>query len=176
MSTTFLSYWSLVGYSVRYSYAMPLMLQAVSILIPPSPQESTPEDKCRGKSGCLFSSFSLIKSMLGAQLMTSISEMIVRNKLTRETVQQAEQWAMKGLEVVVTTRKASKEPIGICEVSYAVQLFNMASLRAVCLHIAFSASVHLLTDDFRLEATSTKLKISLRARQTKRNSLDTSPW
>ncbi|EKM77321.1 hypothetical protein AGABI1DRAFT_115251 [Agaricus bisporus var. burnettii JB137-S8] len=98
----------------KLDYAMPLMLQAVSILIPPSPQESTPEDKCRG-----------------AQLMTSISEMIVRNKLTRETVQQAEQWAMKGLEVVVTTRKASKEPIGICEVSYAVQLFNMASLRAI---------------------------------------------
>jgi len=32
------------------SYAMPLMLQAVSILIPPAPQESNPEDKCRGKS------------------------------------------------------------------------------------------------------------------------------
>ena len=32
------------------SYAMPLMLQAVSILIPPAPQESSPEDKCRGQS------------------------------------------------------------------------------------------------------------------------------
>ena len=32
------------------SYAMPLMLQAVSILIPPAPQESNPEDKCRGQS------------------------------------------------------------------------------------------------------------------------------
>jgi hypothetical protein len=69
--------------------------------------------------------------------MTSISEMIVRNKLTRESVQQAEQWAMKGLEVVVATRKASKEPIVICEVSYAVQLFNMASLRAVSLRFMF---------------------------------------
>jgi len=98
----------------KLDYAMPLMLQAVSILIPPPPQESTPEDRCRG-----------------AQLMTSISEMIIRNNLSRETVQQAEQWAMKGLEVVVATRKASKEPIGICEVAYAVQLFNMASLRAI---------------------------------------------
>jgi len=98
----------------KLDYAMPLMLQAVSILIPPAPQESTPEDRCRG-----------------AQLMTSISEMIIRNKLSLETVQQAEQWAMKGLEVVVSTRKASKEPIAICEIAYAVQLFNMASLRAI---------------------------------------------
>ena len=67
----------------------------------------------------------------GSQIMTSISEMIIRNQLSRETVQQAEQWAMKGLEVVIATRKASKEPIAICEVAYAVQLFNMASLRAV---------------------------------------------
>ncbi|KAF5356961.1 hypothetical protein D9756_006584 [Leucocoprinus leucothites] len=98
----------------KLDYAMPLMLQAVSILIPPAPQESTPEDKCRG-----------------AQLMTSISEMIIRNTLSHESVQQAEQWAMKGLEVVVATRKASKEPIPICEVAYAVQLFNMASIRAI---------------------------------------------
>jgi len=70
-------------------------------------------------------------SSTGSQIMTSISEMIIRNQLSRETVQQAEQWAMKGLEVVVATRKASKEPIAICEVAYAVQLFNMASLRAV---------------------------------------------
>ncbi|KAL9709556.1 hypothetical protein Ac2012v2_007295 [Leucoagaricus gongylophorus] len=100
--------------SGKLDYAMPLMLQAVSILIPPAPQESSPEDKCRG-----------------AQIMTSISEMIIRNKLSRESLQQAEQWAVKGLEVVVTTRKASKEPIAICEVAYAVQLFNMASLRAI---------------------------------------------
>ncbi|KAJ3560148.1 hypothetical protein NP233_g11025 [Leucocoprinus birnbaumii] len=98
----------------KLDFAMPLMLQACSILIPPAPQESTPEDKCRG-----------------AQLMTSISEMIIRNNLSRESVQQAEQWAMKGLEVVVATRKATKEPIPICEVAYAVQLFNMASIRAV---------------------------------------------
>jgi len=63
--------------------------------------------------------------------MTSVSEMIIRNQLSRETVQQAEQWAMKGLEVVVSTRKASKEPIPMCEIAYAVQLFNMASLRAI---------------------------------------------
>ncbi|KXN89334.1 hypothetical protein AN958_05832 [Leucoagaricus sp. SymC.cos] len=94
--------------------AMPLMLQACSILIPPAPKESSPEDRCRG-----------------AQLMTSISEMIIRNKLSRETVQQAEQWAMKGLEVVVATRKASKELVPMCEMAYAVQLFNMASLRAI---------------------------------------------
>jgi len=70
-------------------------------------------------------------SSTGAQIMTSISEMIIRNQLSRESVQQAEQWAMKGLEVVIATRKASKVPIAICEIAYAVQLFNMASLRAV---------------------------------------------
>lgn len=82
--------------------------------------------------------------------MTSISEMIIRNKLSRESLQQAEQWAVKGLEVVVTTRKASKEPIAICEVAYAVQLFNMASLRAVSSsgHIVSLAS-HNLTDWWR---------------------------
>lgn len=112
---------------------MPLMLQAVSVLIPPAPQQSTPEDRCRGELAQRICSliYAIDYFGPGAQLMTSVSEMIIRNQLSRETVQQAEQWAMKGLEVVVSTRKASKEPIPMCEIAYAVQLFNMASLRAV---------------------------------------------
>jgi hypothetical protein len=97
--------------------------------------------------------------------MGSIAEMIVRNEPSQESLAQAEQWAMKGLEVAVKTRKDSKELIPICEVSYAVQLFNMASLRAVSPRpmICIVDSDHL----DRLVETSTRRRISSHAVQIK---------
>ncbi|KAF8149961.1 hypothetical protein B0H34DRAFT_802091 [Crassisporium funariophilum] len=95
------------------NYALPLYLQAVTILIPPAPAKSAPEDRCRG-----------------AQLMGNIAELILHNGLSPEAVLQAESWAQKGLDVVTSARQFStSNKHDVCEVAYAVLLYNVAMLR-----------------------------------------------
>ncbi|KAG6873661.1 hypothetical protein C0995_012595 [Termitomyces sp. Mi166 len=98
----------------RADFAMPLYLQAISVLVPPSPEDSTDDERCRG-----------------AQLMANLSELIIRNqsKPTKEILQQAEAWALKGLQI---TMKAKEKPLNVnptCELAFAVALFNVAALR-----------------------------------------------
>ncbi|KAF8637891.1 hypothetical protein AX17_002514 [Amanita inopinata Kibby_2008] len=107
----------------RDEYALPLFLQAVSLLIPPPPRTSSPGDRCRG-----------------AQTMSSISELIIRSDLSGEGFTQAEAWARKALDVTNDTKskleKKSKKWIGgtsevepACELALAVSLFNIGVLR-----------------------------------------------
>jgi len=102
---------SFYSHNGQIEYAMPLYLQAITILVPPLPQVSLPDDKCRG-----------------AQLMGNIAELIVRNP-SPENIQQAESWAEKGLDVVKGTRNNTFRKHEICEAAYAVMLYNLAMTR-----------------------------------------------
>lgn len=97
-----------------HSYAMPLYLQAISILIPPPPQISSAEDQCRA-----------------AQLMGNISELILRTRNDPEAIVQAESWANKGLEVASRVRKSTLVKHPSCEVAYAYMLYNLGMIRDV---------------------------------------------
>ncbi|RXW13771.1 hypothetical protein EST38_g12084 [Candolleomyces aberdarensis] len=103
------SFYSSTG---KVSYAMPLYLQAISILIPPPPQVSSAEDQCRA-----------------AQLMGNISELILRTRNDPEAIVQAESWATKGLEVASRGRKSTLVKHPSCEVAYACMLYNLAMIR-----------------------------------------------
>ncbi|THU86559.1 hypothetical protein K435DRAFT_782822 [Dendrothele bispora CBS 962.96] len=96
----------------RTDYAMPLYLQAISLLIPPVPKTATPEEKCRG-----------------AQLMGNLSELIMRQPPSPDVLHQAEAWASQALAVVKKARAESKAVIPGCEEVYAAALFNVATFR-----------------------------------------------
>ncbi|TFK38114.1 hypothetical protein BDQ12DRAFT_606466 [Crucibulum laeve] len=102
------SFYSRVG---KLDYAMPLYLQAVSILIPPTPQKSSADDRCRG-----------------AQMMGNIAKLILRKDSSKETIAQAESWAKKGLEVADVSRKSLRKH-EICDIAYAMMLYNLAMIR-----------------------------------------------
>ncbi|KAM6503461.1 hypothetical protein JOM56_000404 [Amanita muscaria] len=117
---------SLYARTNRNEYALPVLLQAVSILIPPSPQTSSSADRCRG-----------------AQIMSTISEIIMRVKPTEEGLYQAEAWSRKALDIAEGTRdkmhKKGRKWCALldkgthtdetCEVALAVSLFNIGILR-----------------------------------------------
>ncbi|PPQ76323.1 hypothetical protein CVT24_008382 [Panaeolus cyanescens] len=92
-------------------YALPLYLQAISILIPPPPNKTSAQDRCRG-----------------AQLMGNVADLILRRSISPEAITQAESWAKKGLEITSGARMA-RGPIEACEVAYAVLLYNFAMIR-----------------------------------------------
>ncbi|EIM89060.1 uncharacterized protein STEHIDRAFT_94126 [Stereum hirsutum FP-91666 SS1] len=97
----------------RVDYAAPLYLQAISLLIP-TPQSGnigSPSDICRG-----------------AQLMTSLSELLMRTP-TPEKLHQAEAWASQALGLIEKTQKQAREKESICEQALAVALFNLGSIR-----------------------------------------------
>ncbi|KJA26587.1 hypothetical protein HYPSUDRAFT_279435 [Hypholoma sublateritium FD-334 SS-4] len=98
------------------TYALPLYLQAISILIPTPPAVTNAEDYCRG-----------------AALMGNISEMIVRYQIRdgepAEALVQAEAWANKGLELATTMREKVSKKCEACEEAYAVLLYNLAVVR-----------------------------------------------
>lgn len=127
----------------RLEYAMPLYLQAISILIPSSPEspQASIEDRCRA-----------------AQLMSNLSELLIRARyrfqnrrkldpLTSTAVvhsdgdmepaamlTQAEKWAVKALELSKNAREEGskkQQPDPTCEVAFAVALFNVATLRRI---------------------------------------------
>ncbi|KAF8887521.1 hypothetical protein BD779DRAFT_1526715, partial [Infundibulicybe gibba] len=92
--------------------AMPLDLHATTILIPPPPQVSSTEDRCRG-----------------AQVMLSLSELIMRREPTAQVRHQTEAWAAKGLDILADAAKRPKEDGSICDYALAAALFNMGVLQ-----------------------------------------------
>jgi len=90
--------------SGRVEYALPLYLQALSVILPPKATPSD-EDRCRG-----------------AHLMNSISEVLVKTNARGETLDQAMAWANKGLEVI------EKVKDGSCGPTCSALLFNIGSL------------------------------------------------
>jgi len=109
----------------RDEYALPLFLQAVSFLVPPSPRASSPANRCRG-----------------AQTMSSISDLIIRANPTSDGIAQAESWSRKALDITTDARnklrqESSKwfirtpETDPTCELALAVSLYNIGVFRAM---------------------------------------------
>lgn len=70
--------------------------------------------------------------LAGAQIMNSISELIIRGEPTAEAHHQAESWAVKGLEILVkATEESQAEKCATCEVGLAVSLVSLGALREV---------------------------------------------
>ncbi|KAF6764148.1 hypothetical protein DFP72DRAFT_415123 [Ephemerocybe angulata] len=98
-------------------FAMPLYFQAISLLMPPSPQVTSRRDKCRA-----------------AHIMGQISELIIRAGsdgagVDHQALVEAETWAKTGLGITTEARRSFKEREGICEVAYAFMLYNLALIR-----------------------------------------------
>ncbi|KAI0066840.1 hypothetical protein BV25DRAFT_1795961 [Artomyces pyxidatus] len=98
----------------KLEYAVPLYLQAISLLVPPmnSGKSASPEELCRG-----------------AQLMSNLSDLFMRGARTTATLHQAEAWARQALSLIEKTRSKSGNGIDICEQAFAVTLFNLGSIR-----------------------------------------------
>ncbi|KZT01242.1 uncharacterized protein LAESUDRAFT_664358 [Laetiporus sulphureus 93-53] len=97
-------------------YAVPLYLQAISILVPPtsSKRSSTIEERCRG-----------------AQLMNNLAELAIRDEPTATKRKQAEAWARQGLATIEKTKASARgdeEGLMLCEEALAAVLFNLGSL------------------------------------------------
>ncbi|KAI6124575.1 hypothetical protein EDD16DRAFT_556538 [Pisolithus croceorrhizus] len=108
----------------KLDYAMPLYLQAISLLLPPGMQNVSIQDRCEA-----------------AQLMNNLSELIMRRPPTPEIRHQAEAWARKALDVI---EGAGKMPLprsgwfgysedtsarSTCDQVLGVVLFNIGMLR-----------------------------------------------
>jgi len=96
-------------------YAMPLYLQAISLLVPPpsSKKKATVEERCRG-----------------AQLMNNLAELSIRGKQSDEQRAQAVAWAQQGLSTIERTKAFGGDPeeLWLCEQTLAAVLFNLGSL------------------------------------------------
>jgi len=102
----------------KVEYAIPLYLQVISLLMPNLPkQPSSLEERCRA-----------------AQIMNNLSSLII-SKPTKSSQKQAELWARKSAAVCgqeinnAKTKEGDKEQLSVCEITLAVALFNVASLR-----------------------------------------------
>lgn len=62
--------------------------------------------------------------------MGNVADLILRRSTSSEAITQAESWAKKGLEVTSAARM-SRSAIDVCEVAYAVLLYNFAMIREV---------------------------------------------
>ncbi|KDQ13333.1 hypothetical protein BOTBODRAFT_175646 [Botryobasidium botryosum FD-172 SS1] len=95
-------------------YAVPLYLQAISLLIPPTAKEDgtsvTPENRCRG-----------------AMLMNNLASLLVSSNAS---VPQARAWAAKAFEVTLKARKdvPGEERLLECEHVLVAALFNLGML------------------------------------------------
>ncbi|KAJ3840016.1 hypothetical protein EV361DRAFT_945796 [Lentinula raphanica] len=115
-------------------FAMPLYLHAISLLIPPAPKKSSPEDRCRA-----------------ASLMTHLSSLILNSRPPAQSaddqksthVHQAESWAKQALAVATQARTEILHPpqrsrffggggrddssvdAEFCDQVYAAALFNL---------------------------------------------------
>ncbi|KAJ3819242.1 hypothetical protein F5880DRAFT_1490004, partial [Lentinula raphanica] len=119
-------------------FAMPLYLHAISLLIPPAPKKSSPEDRCRA-----------------ASLMTHLSSLILNSRPPAQSaddqksthVHQAESWAKQALAVATQARTEILHPpqrsrffggggrddssvdAEFCDQVYAAALFNLPKIR-----------------------------------------------
>ncbi|KAG8728991.1 hypothetical protein FRC12_021334, partial [Ceratobasidium sp. 428] len=105
-------------------YAVPLYLQAISILLPPKSTNRAPTitDRCRG-----------------AMLMNNLAEIFATPTASRKAnIEQATAWAKKGLavaqkargEIAANTGKksSSDDPTPVCESVLAVLVYNLGML------------------------------------------------
>jgi hypothetical protein len=69
--------------------------------------------------------------------MNNLSSLIMSKPPTQATQTQAELWARKSAAVcgqeINNAKKGDKNQLSVCETTLAVALFNMASLREVCI-------------------------------------------
>jgi hypothetical protein len=63
--------------------------------------------------------------------MGNIAELILRTSMDSASVEQAESWANKGLEVASRVRKSTFRTHPVCEHAYAMMLYNLAMIRDV---------------------------------------------
>ena len=93
------------------SFAMPLYLQAISILIPPPPKKAPASDRCRGTLLNVDVVSFAEASPSGAQLMTNLAELIIQTDPEKnpDKLHQAQAWVQKALAIVEDARKSSKE-------------------------------------------------------------------
>lgn len=66
--------------------------------------------------------------------MGNVADIILSRGANDETIAQAESWAKKGLDVATTTRSKMRTKHQVCEVAYAVLLYNVAMTREVSLN------------------------------------------
>lgn len=85
--------------------------------------------------------------------MNNLSSLIMSKPPSPETLTQAEAWARKSAAVcgqeIKDAKKDAQDQLDICESTLAVALFNIASLREVCLvvHAGFGRIVDLIFID-----------------------------
>ncbi|KIJ15948.1 hypothetical protein PAXINDRAFT_180535 [Paxillus involutus ATCC 200175] len=117
-------------------YAMPLYLQAISLLLPPKMENVSIEDRCQA-----------------AQLMNNLSELIMRRPPSPEIRHQAEAWARQAYGVI---EHAQETPLPrkwwfssrdensreVCDQVSGVVLFNLGMLREIDQDIATARSLY----------------------------------
>ncbi|GBE83883.1 hypothetical protein SCP_0509400 [Sparassis crispa] len=100
----------------KVEYAVPLYLQAINLLVPPSGSNktSTTEEKCRG-----------------AQLMNNLAELTIREAPTPDNRRRAELWARQARGTIERTKAEARggaEELATCEQALAAVMFNIGSL------------------------------------------------
>lgn len=69
--------------------------------------------------------------------MNNISSLITSKTPTPVTLTQAESWARKSMAIcdqeISRAKKADKDQLSVCETTLAVAMFNLASMREVCI-------------------------------------------
>ncbi|KAF8553307.1 hypothetical protein OG21DRAFT_1414552 [Imleria badia] len=104
-------------------YAMPLYLQAISLLLPPNMENVTIEDRCEG-----------------ASLMNNLSELIMRRPPSPEIRHQAEAWARQAYGLIQRVQEmplprrgwfssGNEQRKQVCDQVLGVVLFNLGMLR-----------------------------------------------
>ena len=121
-------------------YAVPLYLQAISLLIPSTSSKDgsviPPENRCRGIvapyqiSHTYYLLTDYFAILPGAMLMNNLSSLFLSSNAN---VAQARAWATKALEVTEKAREGTRnpEPVPECESVIAAVLFNLGMLSEV---------------------------------------------
>ena len=84
--------------------------------------------------------------------MNNLSSLIMSKPSSPETLLQAEAWARKSTAVceqeIKDAKKGVREQLDVCESTLAVALFNIASIREVCIvHAGFDRFIDLIFVD-----------------------------
>ena len=132
-------------YELVESYAMPLYLQAISLLLPPNTETVNIEDRCEGTSGRftrLILSSPTRRLPVAAQLMNNLSELIMRRPPSPEIRHQAEAWARQAYGLIERVQETPLPRKGwfsssndrsreVCDQVLGAVLFNLGTLREV---------------------------------------------
>ncbi|KIK60130.1 hypothetical protein GYMLUDRAFT_244565 [Collybiopsis luxurians FD-317 M1] len=94
------------------SFVIPLYLEAIFLLIPPAAKKASVEDP-RGD----------------AQLMTDLSELVMRGTQTPQTLHQSEAWASQAIAVKMKARGEAYKSLDVCEEIHAAALYDVTTFR-----------------------------------------------